>query len=96
MGQATALRIWANDLSGQKEALVPEAPPEETVSSLVASLVSDFKLPRIDAEGRPISYTLRNDRTGEMLHGSSQLGEVLDAEDRTTVIPSIMAGGGEP
>jgi len=95
MEQTTALRIWANDLSGQKEALIAGAPPDETVGSLVASLVSDLALPRIDPEGLPITYTLRNERTGELLNGSSALGEVLEHEDRTTVIPSIMAGSKE-
>ena len=94
MEQATALRIWANDLSGQKEALISDAPHDESVGSLVASLVADLELPKIDPEGRAITYTLRNERTGELLPGSAQLGDVLSPEDRTTVIPSIMAGRG--
>ena len=95
MEQATALRIWANDLSGQKEALITDAPPDETIGSLEASLISDLKLPRTDPEGQAITYTLRNERTGELLEGSAAIGDVLDPEDRTTVVPSIMAGGGE-
>jgi len=95
MEQGTALRIWANDLSGQKEALISDAPPDETVGSLVASLIADLKLPKTDPEGQLIAYTLRNERSGELLQGSSQLGDVLRSEDRTTLIPSIMAGATE-
>ena len=92
MEQATALRIFANDLSGQKEALIADAPHDETVGSLVVALIGDLKLPKIDPEGRAITYTLRNERTGELLAGSSALGEVLRPEDRTTLVPSVMAG----
>ena len=94
MGQATALRIFANDVSGQKEAFISDAPHDETVGSLVASLIADLRLPKTDPEGQSIAYTLRNERTGELLQSSSQLGEVLSPDDRTTVIPSIMAGSG--
>jgi len=95
MEHGTALRIWASDLSKQKEAFVSDAPADETVGALLSSLVEDLRLPRLDPEGQSITYTLRNERTGELLAGSARIGAVLEPDDRTTIVPSIMAGSRE-
>ena len=97
MEQTTALRIYATDVSAQKEAYIADAPRDETVATLVASLIADLKLPRTDRDHQPITYALRHDGSGELLQSSSQLSEVLtpDADNKLTILPSIMAGGRE-
>ena len=87
------MRLEASDVSGQKRAVIPDAPMDATVGELVDGLLPRMSLPRLDSSGRPLTYHALLDRQGRHLHASETVGEALLPNDRLVLQPNIDAGG---
>ena len=85
--------VMVADVSGQKTMRVPRLPRDSSVGELLGEVIPQMRLPAKDGQGRLISYRARLDRTGQFLHNSEITGEVLEAQDKLTIQPSIEAGG---
>lgn len=88
------LNLTVSDVSGQKQHEVSKAPLDARVRDLIEGLLPQMRLPRADAQGRPLTYYARLEREGRHLHGSEILGEALQADDRLVLQPNIDAGQG--
>ena len=85
-----------SDVSGQKQLRVTDPQDNATVGELVEGAVTQMRLPRNDAGGRPLNYHARLDREGRHLHGSESLIDALESGDHLTLQPDIDAGGSSP
>ncbi|MFQ6103291.1 MAG: EsaB/YukD family protein [Candidatus Glassbacteria bacterium] len=93
MGSSTVC-IKVKDASGQVQRRA-SVPREANVSELVEQLVPQLNLPSNDLDGRPVSYHLRNERTGQELSGTQTVSDAALREDDTLrLMPEITPGRG--
>ena len=64
---------------------------DTTIAALIDALLPQLDLP-VNLDG-PLAYSLRNDRTGQQLPSSSFVQEVMENDDRVTIMPEIVPGG---
>ncbi len=86
------MTIQASDVLGQNVANVSNIPADSTVHELVQGLLPRMRLPRMDPEGRSLTYRARLEREGRHLNGDEVVGDALQPDDRIVLQPNIMAG----
>ena len=86
--------LTVSDVSEQKQVFVSDLQAGATVGELIEGLLPQMRLPRNDAEGRPLVYQARLDREGRALHGSERVGDAVQPGDRLVLQPNVEAGGG--
>jgi hypothetical protein len=94
VAELSGLAIEASDVSGEKLVSVDGISPDASIGEVVHSLVAEMDLPRLDVEGRPMTYQALLEREGRHLHASEIVGDVLEPQDRLVLQPYISAGGG--
>lgn len=93
METATAtIDLFVSDVTGQKKFRASGVRSDSTVREFVQSLLARLGLSSTDAQGRPLNYSPRLERTGRQLNGSEVLGEATRSGDRVQLMPSIDAG----
>ena len=86
--------ITASDTTGQRSVRLPKVRRDLSLGELLdGTLLPKLALPRQDSAQRPISYSIRNDRTGTYVRRSESVGDVLSSNDRLVLQPQIDAGG---
>jgi len=90
MGKPT-VSIKVTDTTGQLERHA-SVPREAQVAELIDALLPQLNLPANDIDGRPVTYHLRNDRTGQQLVGTQTVSEVIEENDTVRVMPEITPG----
>jgi hypothetical protein len=88
----SSMALSVHDVSRQRRVALSGVDREISVGELVRGVVPRMRLPRLDAQGRPLSYQVRLDREGRHLNFSERVGEVLEDRDELTVQPFISAG----
>jgi len=90
----STLMLHVTDVSGQKQARVPEVPVDANVADVVREIAQQMNLPNTDPSGRPIQWLARREREGERLNGSAIVREVLVNDDKIVLQPNLEAGTG--
>jgi hypothetical protein len=86
------LTLEALDISGQTAVRLRGFPSDRTVGELVTTAVDRMGLKHQDPEGRPYVYHARHESSGQALHVSETVGDVLKNGDRIRLAPNIDAG----
>lgn len=92
MAVAATVDLFVSDVTGQKQFQASGVAPHVTVREFVKSLLGRLGLSPNDAQGRPLHFSPRLERTGRQLNGSETIGEALQTGDRLKLMPSIDAG----
>jgi hypothetical protein len=88
----SSVKIKVKDASGQVERHA-SVPREAHVGELIESLVPQLNLPANDFEGRPVSYHLRHERTGQALSGTQTVSDAaIEENDTLRLMPEITPG----
>ena len=90
----TIREVMVSDVSGQKMASVHDVPSDCTVGEFMRKVIADMNLPQNDVEGRPLSYQVLNEQSGQHLPTSETVGDTLQDGDRVVLHPNIDAGDG--
>jgi len=90
--EQSSVALRARDVSRQRCVTLTGVDRELSVGELVRGLVPRMRLPRSDAQGRPLTYHVRLDREGRHLNFSERVGESLQDQDELTIQPYISAG----
>ncbi|MGB9620700.1 MAG: hypothetical protein ACPL7K_09830 [Armatimonadota bacterium] len=93
MSKSATLDLQFTDTSGQRMARAREVPYDCTVGEAIDGVLSELKLPRCDASGRPIVYHGLHDREGRHLEDWETVGTTLKDGDWVVLQPNIDAGG---
>jgi len=92
MAQPQTISFLASDVSGQKQAVIDDAPLDATIGDLIESVVPKMDLPRNDVEGRPLTYNPLNETAGRHLHALEKIGDSIQPEDHIVFQPNVDAG----
>ena len=93
MAKEEAIRINAQDVSGQKAAVVEGVTPDITVQEVMQKVMAEMELPANDPSGRPLTYHARLEREGTHLNADDKVGEAgLQNDDMITLQPNVDAG----
>jgi molybdopterin converting factor small subunit len=88
----TTIGLRASDVSGQKVVRASGVSTALTVTELVQRLIDKMNLSKTSADGRPLAYQARLERSGRHLHGSETVGDALSDDDEVVLTPDISAG----
>jgi hypothetical protein len=88
----TISNLLVSDVSGQKTATIDNVPADATVGDLMASVLSELKLPKNDQSGRPLVYQPLNQTAGRHLNVVEKVGEAVSPDDHIVLHPDVSAG----
>lgn len=83
--------ISVTDVTGSRRVTIEAGEDEASIGEMLDGITARMGSPTTDSGGRPIMWTLRNNRTGERLHRSQSVAELEDG-DEVTLQPNIDAG----
>ena len=93
MAKEETLRINAQDVSGQKAAVIEGVTADVKVSELLRTVLAQMELPANDPSGRPLTYHARLERRGEHLNADDLVSEAgLQNDDMIVLQPNVDAG----
>lgn len=84
--------ITVTDVTGQKTFRVEKMPTDSTIDEVVQHLLAPMQQPRVDPEGRPLTYGVRSEREGRYLGGNERIGDALQSNDTLRLMPTVDAG----
>ena len=89
---SNTLTLEIADVSNQKRIRKQNVQADASVGELVMETLPALHLPSRSAKGEPYTYHLRLEREGRHLNASERVGDVLQENDRVTLLPNIDAG----
>ena len=91
-GYATTVDVRISDVTAQKVRTVENLPTDVTATELVNGLLDDMGIPRMDPEGRSLTYRALLRREGRHLRPNERIGDSVQNDDTLVLHPFVEAG----
>ena len=87
----TGRNLRVSDVTGSRRLAFQANEDDASIGEMLDGITNQMNSPTIDSGGRPITWSLRLNRTGQRLHPSDTVSGLQDG-DELTLQPNVDAG----